>query len=81
MTADCQPGLRKGQKNGGGKIRPSRHQRGGAEGACLLELNDGLVHAWRETKVVRVDDQAFHFRSVPSDQTGFSDIEAVGGGA
>ena len=38
------------------------HQRCGAEGAGLLEFDNGAVDARRETKVVRVDDQASHFR-------------------
>ncbi len=62
MTPDRQGRLGKSHINRGGKKRPVRHQRGGAEGARLLQLNNRTVNARRETKVVRVNDQAFHFR-------------------
>src|ERR1700684_1959388 len=65
MAADGERRWRKGQINGGREVGRRGHQRGGAEGACLLKFNDRSVDAWRETKVVRVDDQAFHFCSVP----------------
>ena len=75
MAADCQRRLRKGQIDCGREVGRSRHQGGGAESACLLQLNDGPVDAWRETKVVRVDDQALHCRQCTKTPFFFSRIE------
>src|ERR1700677_207693 len=62
MAADGECGLREGEIHCRGEVRSRRHQRSGAKGAGLLKLNDGSVDAWRETKVVCVDNQALHFR-------------------
>src|ERR1700677_838269 len=62
MAADGERRLREGEIHCRREVRSRGHQRGGAKGAGLLKLNDGAVDAWRQTKVVCVDNQALHFR-------------------
>ena len=77
VTPDRQGRLGKSHIYCGRKKRPVRHQRRGTEGARLLEFDNRTVNARRETKVVCVNDQAFHFRKCNKRPSSVLSIEGV----
>jgi hypothetical protein len=76
VAANRECRLRKSEIHCRREIRSGGHQSSGAESPRLLKFNDGAVDAWRQTKVVCVDYQAFHFRQCTKVQFTFSCIKA-----
>lgn len=57
VAADAEGGAREGQRDRVGEGCAVGHQGGGGEDTGVVELGDGAVDAWREAKVVGVDDE------------------------
>ena len=62
MTPDSERRLFEGCMYGIAKGRPRCHQCCGGQGICGIQVEDGAVHAFRQTEIIGIDDEAASYR-------------------
>ena len=58
MAADAERGLHEGGVHRFAEGAARRHKRGGGHHFSRVQFQDGAIHAFRQTKIIGIDDEA-----------------------